>query len=353
MPTAHWSRRIAAVGALLLTSVAHADEIKVDGTVLEGTIVAVDADGVDFEPALGSGTLSIAYADIEEVRSDGRFFVLHGEDGEVRGRIVGIDDGALLVGDDMETANRIESAAIYAGYEIDGTVSQIQRLRSQWRYWTASFDAGFAISSGTTDTTHTAIGFRSERRKPGSRYLVGASYLFGTEKQKGAEENTLNNEVHGNTKAEYDLTNWLLAIGAFDAEYDEIERLSYRLVPKAGLGYRLYKTDKAFFQLETAPAYVAERFFGGDKNGFFAISFGAEGEYKLPYSAVLAARAEYLPAVDDWANDYLLRSEISFTMPLVGVLNFRASLADQYDNTPAEGTDRNELQTSLGLSVVF
>lgn len=345
--------RIPALALLVAAGTALADTVEVDGTALEGTIDAVGADGITFTPAFGKGSLAIPYADIDALASDGPFVVLHGEDGEAAGRIVGVDTGSLLVGDDAAGATRIGTDTIVSGYATDGSISRLQQLRNKWRYWTAAFDAAFAVTSGTTDTSNTALGLRAERRKPGTRYLFGTSYLMGTEKKKGSERSTLTNEVHGNTKAEYDLTPRIFVLGAFDAEYDEIERLSYRLVPKAGLGYRLYKTETAFFQLESAPAYLGERFFGGATNDAFALSFGAEGEYLLPWDAVLAGRAEYLPAVDDWADDYLLRSEISLTMPLVGFLNFRAMLADQYDNTPAPGTERNELQTSLGLSVVF
>lgn len=355
MRTPNTLRNLALLGFAILATAAPvtAAEIDVDGTILEGTVVAVKPGGVDFEPALGSGTLSIAYEDIDALKSDKQFLVLYGEDSEARGQILGIEDGKLLVGEDMTTAVRVEPATIVAGYEIDGTVSRLQALRSRWRYWTASFDTGFAHSSGTTDTTNVAIGFHSERRKPGTRFVVDLGYLFGTQKQTGESSSTLNNEVHGLLKGEYDLTDWLLAISSFDAEYDEIERLSYRFIPKLGLGYRLLKTDKAFFQLETAPAYVRERFFGDVNNEFFAVSFGAEGEYKLPYSAVLGAKAEYLPAVDDWVGDYLLRSEVSLTMPVIGFVNLKAALADQYDSTPAAGTKYNELQTSIGLSLVF
>jgi len=336
-----------------IASVARGDEITVDGTVLRGTIFAVRASGVDIEPELGKGTLTIAFEDIEAMRSEGAFLVLHGEDGEASGQLLGVDNGQLLVGDAGAEPHWIAVETIFLGYEINGALSRIERLRSQWRYWEASLDAGFSLSDGTTDTTNATVGFHSERRKPGTRFVFATRYLFGTEKQRGAPESTLNNEVHGLLKGEYDLTERLLLLSSFDAEYDEIERLSYRLVPKLGLGYRIYKSETAFFQVESAPAYVLERFFGGDKNDFFGISFGAETGVKLPYSAALTGRVDYLPAIDDWANDYLIRSELAVTMPIVGMLNFRAALADQYDSTPATGNDRNELQTTVGLSLVF
>ena len=74
-------------------------------------------------------------------------------------------------------------------------------------------------------------------------------------------------------RGEYDLTQRLLAFGSADAEYDAIQDLSVRAVPKAGLGYKLYETKTDFFQVEGGGAYVYQRYFGGDTEDYFAIAF--------------------------------------------------------------------------------
>ncbi len=40
-------------------------------------------------------------------------------------------------------------------------------------------------------------------------------------------------------------------------------------------------------------------------------------------------------------------------MPITGLLAFKASLVDQYDNSPDEGADNNELKMIFGLSFIF
>ena len=63
------------------------------------------------------------------------------------------------------------------------------------------------------------------------------------------------------------------------------------------------------------------------------------------------ARAEYLPAVDDWMDDYLARAEISLDMPMLEWLSFRVTIADEYDNTPAPGAQRNDFSATAGLAL--
>lgn len=351
MRRSSYTRIVLGLTALVAAIPAGADTIEVDGTVLDATITSISASGVDIETKLGKGTITVAYDEIERVETEVPFWVLYGEEDEVSGRILGIEDGQLLVGEDRESAARIDPSTIYVGSAIDGEISEWARQRARWRFWSAAFDAGFNVTDATTDTTNASLGFVSERRKTGSRFVAKTGYIFGTQKKQGGSRSTLNNEVSGLLKGEYDLSEHLLLIASADAEYDEIERLSIRTVPKAGLGWRLWKTKTSFFQLEAAPAYNYERFFGGDTNSSAAASFGAEAETVLPYSAVVGGRVDYLPAVTDWADDYLIRSEITLSVPIISMLSLKATLSDQYDNTPASGNQRNELQTSLGLAL--
>jgi hypothetical protein len=78
---------------------------------------------------------------------------------------------------------------------------------------------------------------------------------------------------------------------------------------------------------------------------------GAAAGYHLPYGAHAGGRVDYLPAVDDFTNDYLLRSDAGLTAPLVDPISAKFSLINEYDNTPAPGTQRNSLFVALGLSV--
>jgi hypothetical protein len=73
----------------------------------------------------------------------------------------------------------------------------------------------------------------------------------------------------------------------------------------------------------------------------------------LPYGAILRGRAEYLPAVDDWQDNYLARAETSLDMPLLNWLAFRFALADEYDSTPAPGSQRNKFTSTVGFAIRF
>lgn len=349
----HTHRIIALVAWMCLTAPAHAenDVITVSGVAVTGTIVSIEAAGIVIEPAFGKGSVTISYDTIESIESERNFSVLYGDSEEVLGKIVGFESGHLLIGAGHDTAVTVAPESIFAGSPFNGSRTNWDRLRSRWRYWSASADAGLSYFDATTDTLQASVGVGAERRRAGTRLLMQSGYRFSTEKQQGEGANTLTNELRGLVKGEYDITPRFLLLASLDGEYDEIERLSFRGVPKLGLGYRILKTSSAFLQLESAPSYVYERFFGGDTNDFFGISFGAELGATLPLGSELTWRLDYLPAIDNWTEDYLIRSQAALTMPLVSVFHLRFAVANQYDNTPASGIDRNEIQTTLGIAV--
>ena len=95
-----------------------------------------------------------------------------------------------------------------------------------------------------------------------------------------------------------------------------------------------------------------EKYFGGSHRDYYAIAFGALAGYYLPYSH-FAWRLDYLPAVDNFTTDYLLRTEGVLTAPLINSVSAKFVLRDEYNNQPAAGAKRNSLVLTLGLSLVW
>ena len=100
-------------------------------------------------------------------------------------------------------------------------------------------------------------------------------------------------------------------------------------------------------------AWVYENFFGDEDNSYASIAFGTNGSIALPYGSTLSFRGDYLPAVDDWAKNYLLRGGATLLFPMTDWLSFRTGVVDQYTSQPAEDSDNNSLTGTAGLALVF
>jgi hypothetical protein len=337
---------------------ASADELKTKGTTLTGTVSAVTASGITIKPDLGKGELIVALEDVGEVTTETRYYFVYGPSGYTTGQLLGIRDGKLLVGDHEVSATAIDPAELHVCVPLEGDETSFRNwLRLRSALWDGAFDLGFGMTQGTTDTTTLATGFLADRKKKPSRVTFQAGYRYGTQKEKGPlpePRETTENEIKALLRGERDVLPRTFAFASIDGEYDEIEALSIRTVPKLGMGYRIWETKTGLFQVEAGGAYVYERFFGGDKNDFFSVAFGKLFETELPVlGAKFSWRTDYLPSVEDWTGDFLVRSSAALLVPMVGNLNLKLAATDEYDNTPAAGTDENTMTTTAGVALTY
>jgi hypothetical protein len=263
----------------------------------------------------------------------------------------------------------------------DGGLSFQDRMRSYWRYWDGHFDAAFNVSQATTDTLGFLVDFGTVRTKDPWKFTFGAGYRYANQEKK--EKVTVTNPdgststftdhtksrtedlAYGLVRGDYLITERVYTYASGDATYDSIQELSIRAVPQAGVGYIIYKEklDEEtfnFLQAEVGGGWVYEKYFcftdsAGrhicDDDDYFTIIFGALAEYHLPYGAVFGWKFAFLPAVDDFTGDYLVRNDAYLSLPIIGPISGKIGLRDEYDSTPAPDTDKNSLYFTAGLSL--
>lgn len=351
-----WRALLAAAILALVghAAVAGADEVVSKGTVLHGKITGLSAAGIAFAPEYGAGTLAIKWADIENLKTDAPFQVLYGEDEEANAPLQGFSNGTLQAG-----PTAIDVKVLHSGIPIGASGPTFnQRMRNYWRYWDGNLDLGFNLQQATTDTTGFLLGFKTVRTKDPTKFTLGANYRYATEKKKGQESSTIQDQLLGLVRGDYSITPRVYGFASGDAMYDAIQRLSIRGVPKAGLGYviwehKLDEDRRDFLQAEAGPAWVYEKYFGGTDRNYFAVAFGALCGYYLPYGAHFDWRVDYLPAVDSFTTNYLLRSDASLTLPLIDPVSAKIGLLDEYNGNPAPDAQPNSLFLTAGLSIAW
>lgn len=340
------------LGLLTWARQSMADEVTVKGTVLQGTVTALSAAKVEFETIYGKGTLVIPFADIQNLTTDASCVVYHGAEAKSAGRLLGIENGKLLVGTSRVSATPVDISSILFMRGAEG----VGDLRSQWRYWHGNAEVALHMQQSTTDATGFLLGLGATRAKDRTRLTLAASYRYATEKIRDEDRTVTQDQLKGLARGEYDFTPRVYGYASGDATYDAIQQLSVRGVPKAGIGYviwqqKLDEERRNFLQADVGGGWVYERYFGGKDNNYAAIAFGALAGYHLPYGAHLDWRLDYLPAVDDFTKNYLLRNEAGLTLPLIAVVSARFSLLDEYQGNPAPDTQNNSLFLNVGLVV--
>jgi hypothetical protein len=302
LPVVRWTRlAICLAATVLIGTVAAAAEVFTKDQGLEGSVVGVTAEGVEFETIYGKGAILIQWSDIEMIRSDNEFLILYGEAEEAIGRIWGLENGELMVGESRAAAARIPVDLVYRSLTRDQyEKSRLEWLRACYRYWTANFDLAFAATDATTDTTSFSTVLEFRRKKKPTDFFFGAYYFFGSTKESGKDRVTNENRLLGRTRLDRGLSDRSFAFGQVSAEYDEIQNLSLRTDPVVGVGYRFVKREKLTISSRSGPGYVYQRYFGGDTEDYFTILFGGDLEADLPYGSKFRWNAEYLPSVSEW-----------------------------------------------------
>ncbi len=340
--------------ALCLATNALAAEIVVKGQELEGSVVGFTAEGVAFETVYGKGAIVIPWADAERLKSEKEFVILYGEEELAIGRAWGLKDGKLLVGESPEKATQIPVDQIYRSLTRDKyETSRLEALRVNYRYWGANFDLAFAYTDATTETNAFAVGMEFERKKQPTELFLGAYYRYATTQTQGEERIKNEDRLFGRGRLDYTISDRLFTFGAVSAERDEIQQIRFRTDPNVGLGYRFVKRENLIISGRTGPGYVYQKYFDGQTNDYFTILFGGDLDAKLPYGSKLRIRVEYLPAVDDWTDNYLVRGGLDFTVPIIGWLDFKFTVLDLYNSQPPPGTMKNSFTTTAGLSFRF
>jgi putative salt-induced outer membrane protein YdiY len=345
-----------AIAMALGASAAHADRVVVKGDTLQGTVKSITKTEIVMETVYGEGEIVIAVEDVESIETEAPFHVMHGADVRTVGPVVGLTPDAIRIAE-AGAADPVELSfdQVYTARRDPGPEANLlERAPIELPYWSGDLELAFSATQATDDTLALATGLRLSRERGPHRSRTGVTYRLAQQKLNGQSQDTTNNEVRGFLRHEYDFAPRWFAFGAADAEYDEIERLSIRAVPKAGIGYKVYESEAAWFNVDVGGAYVYERFFGGDTNQYPGLALGAESDWDLP---ILGAnwhnRVDYTPSLIDFIDDYLLRFETAVSIPMWEAISLRVSLVNLYDSTPAEGTDENNLSTLIGLSYGF
>ena len=223
-----------------------------------------------------------------------------------------------------------------------------------------ALNAGLTLTDGNSETLAANVGLKTEGEQEGlGSVLAGAEFNYGestvktkTVDEAGVEtieetdEKTVENaKVFANAKKTLSPRTFLSLDGT--AAYDDVADIDYRATLGPGLGAYLVKNERRELSLEAGPAYLWEKV-GGVRDDYLALRFAERYVCQALKNAKLVQSLEYLPEAEDFDN-YLLIGEIGLEAAMSDRLSLRVVLQDKYDNTPAEGKERNDLSLIAGI----
>ncbi len=118
-----------------------------------------------------------------------------------------------------------------------------------------------------------------------------------------------------------------------------------------GVGYYFIKDDKTRLSGEVGPGFIFERQ-GGVNDSYLTLRLAERFEHKFTAKTRLWQSLEFLPQVNDFKN-YIINAEIGLETDLTDKMSLRTFLQDTYDNVPAPGRKKNDLQLVTASAYKF
>jgi putative salt-induced outer membrane protein YdiY len=209
--------------------------------------------------------------------------------------------------------------------------------------WEVTAAAGLGLSKGNSDTLNASVQVLATYLQGDDEAILGANYFFG-------EADGLTNTNNFNAFAAYNRT---LAGGFYaglfaDAWHDEISNLDYRLTIAPTLGYYLIKDASTLLALEGNIGYTWEDQ-GGVKADYVSYRLAQRFSHTLANGVKLTESVSWSPELED-SDNWLLVAQAGVAVPVSD--HWAVGVAARYtiDNTPAAGTDKEDLAILATLS---
>jgi len=220
--------------------------------------------------------------------------------------------------------------------------------------WKSSIAVGVTIARGNTDTTLASVTAMTEKKWDKNDLVFEADGLYGENRSPGQAKETETAEIlHGYGQYNRFFENGFYWYGRVDGFHDGIADIKYRITLAPGLGYYFITNKTMDLSAEIGPGYIKEQL-DGRTESFATLRLGEKYHYNISPVAKVWETVEFLPQIDNF-NNYIVNFEAGIDAALTKdkKLSLRTVLRDSYNNVPATGRLKNDLQIITGLAYKF
>jgi putative salt-induced outer membrane protein YdiY len=204
--------------------------------------------------------------------------------------------------------------------------------------YTGGVGAGFAMTSGNTDTNTFNLTF-DLTRDPKTRNVFKANALYL--RADAAGETNADRLLLG-VRDEYSLTSRAFVFGAFPYMRDPFKSISYLLNPNGGVGYKLIATDRATLSTTGGAGVVWEKNPDVDVQTSGTVNLGQGFSYKFSELASFNQGFTALWKTSDF-SDALYHTTIALVAAITKKAQLKVEFIDDYKNvTPSPAVKKND-----------
>ncbi|MEM6884756.1 MAG: DUF481 domain-containing protein [Verrucomicrobiota bacterium] len=213
--------------------------------------------------------------------------------------------------------------------------------------WETEVALGANLSRGNNDSHRVKGEIKSKRTTEKDRLILALAA------EAGENEGTSTSEyIEGQADYRRDIHERLYWYALLNGRRDAIADLDYRFTLSPGIGYKVIDEDYLQLSFETGPAYVVEQLEGQDPDHSFRGRVGQELEWQISEWAKLYQNSEFLVNAQD-TNDWIFEAEVGVETAITESFSLRFGAKDIYDNQPAAGRKKNDIQLNSAIVYKF
>jgi len=198
------------------------------------------------------------------------------------------------------------------------------------RLYTGSFGGGLALTGGNTDTKNFNLSFdmvRDPLKK--SVIKVKSSYLRGTQNKTTNLDRTALL-----IRDEYTISGRVFGFGQVDYLRDRFKSIVFIWNPTAGLGYKIFNSDKTKLEVSGGAGGILEKDGGFESKTSGSVVAGETFRYKLSSNASVTQSHSTIWKTENF-SDSLSHFSIGITTSIAKKLEIKSEFNDSFKNQPA------------------
>jgi len=338
------------------------DTIVVHGMILHGKITKIGTDRLSFQILYSKGQSHFAYRDIDSVKTKYNYHISYNRI-DIEGKIVGIEDKQYLKVVDKDDKLRTVKIA-----DIDNFVMSVNdddsfenRVRNRMPFTKGNINVGFQLENGSTIKNSIDFQLNLKHKQAQHEVLLYVDYEFETRETETTPKYDYTDELVGILTYRNHFDNNQFWYATLAADYDRPRQIKNRYIPSAGYGYRFEFDKSVWLEPFMGLAYATTRYTDDalyPDNNFAAASFGLTGKYRMDDIAIINTFivdgfVMYYPSLENYDEDWILRSNVNFTIPLFDFLSVKLAVNYINDSNPDLTVGNNKTTTKLMFGLDF
>jgi putative salt-induced outer membrane protein YdiY len=322
-----------------------------NGDKISGKIIKKETDKIVIETEL-AGIITIPTLNIEKVTENAedreKVDIIKAKYEKNETEIVTVEN---IEEPETKTEKTVENYENKLETEVKMPImNQKKRALSLTVGWEGTANLGFSLTGGNSKTSTFTAGVRAEKSGESNKWTTYLNSLWNRNRI-GNSNVTTSNAIWGGIRYDKNINKKTFVFGLYDFERDRPQRVNFRSVLGAGLGYHAVKNDKTELDLFGGAAWNKTWFIGPNRSSA-EVLVGNTLKHKFNDRVKIQQGFTLYPSLSN-GGEYRFIFDSTLTADVTKRMGWFVTLADRYNSLPLAGVQKNDYLFATGLKWSF